>query len=50
MTTEEKELYKVARRNLELMKECKEILDDINEINELLESNVEKRKCQEGRE
>lgn len=44
MTTEEKELYKLAKKNLELMKECKEILDDINEINEALESNVEKKK------
>ncbi len=39
MTTEEKELYKVAKKNLELMKECKEILEDINKINKALDKD-----------
>lgn len=43
MTTEEKELYKVAKKNLELMKECKEILEDINEINKALDKGNDKK-------
>ena len=33
MTNEEKELIKAAKRNLKLMRACKEILEDINKIN-----------------
>lgn len=43
MTTEEKELYKTAKKNLELMKECKEILEDINEINKALDKGKNKK-------
>ena len=37
MTNEEKELIKAAKRNLKLMRACKEILEDINKINKNLD-------------
>lgn len=44
MNAKEKELYKVAEKNLELMKECKEILEDINKINKVLEGKEKNKK------
>lgn len=43
MTNEEKELYEVAQKNIELMKECKEIIEDINKINNALDKGKKRK-------
>lgn len=43
MTTEEKVLYKAVKKNLELMKECNEVLKDINKINKVLDKEKNKK-------
>ena len=44
MTNEERELIKAAKRNLKLMRACKEILEDINKINKTLDGKNKNKK------
>lgn len=48
MTNEEKELIKAAKRNLKLMRACKEILEDINKINKTLDGKNKNKKNRGG--
>ena len=48
MTNEEKELIKAAKRNLKLMRACKEILEDINKINKTLDGKNKNKKKKRG--
>ncbi len=35
---EDRELIEIIKKNLDLMKECKEVLEDINNVNKILDS------------